>query len=109
MKALSHFNHWRADPAGWVGSVIMFIFAVIAAFKWQSTGLVFYALVILRDVAASWFLLTRKQASQKMAFGFQDVLAYVSSAMPLVYFSSVQETPFSYFLQFFKILLLCPY
>jgi len=95
MKLLGHINHWRADPTGWIGSAIMFLFAAVAAFKWQSTGLIFYALVTLRDVAASWFLLTRNQTLQKSRFGFQDVLAYVSSSMPLMYFSHAEGTPFS--------------
>lgn len=95
MKLFSQINSWRADPSGWVGSAIMFSFAMIAAFKWQSSGLIFYALVVLRDVAASWFLLTRNQASQKSSFGIQDGLAYVSSAMPFIYFSSSTETSFS--------------
>lgn len=87
MKLAGSINHWRADPSGWIGSVIMLGFAGIAAWRWQGSGLLFYALTFLRDVAAGWFLITRRKDLIGRRFGSPDVLAYVSSALPLLYFS----------------------
>jgi protein-S-isoprenylcysteine O-methyltransferase Ste14 len=87
MKLVGSINHWRADPSGWIGSAIMLGFAGIAAWRWQGSGLLFYALTFLRDVAAGWFLLTRRKDLIERRFGAADLLAYVSSALPLLYFS----------------------
>jgi protein-S-isoprenylcysteine O-methyltransferase Ste14 len=87
MKLAGSINHWRADPSGWIGSVIMLGFAGTAAWRWQGSGLLFYALTFLRDLAAGWFLLTRREALVEQRFGAADVLAYASSALPLLYFS----------------------
>jgi protein-S-isoprenylcysteine O-methyltransferase Ste14 len=93
MKLFGPINHWRADPSGWIGSVIMFGFAGIAAWRWQSSGLLFYALTFLRDIAAGWFLLTRRNDLIERRFGSPNVLAYVSSALPLLYFGSMAALP----------------
>ena len=87
MKLVGPINHWRTDPSGWIGSVVMLGFAGIAAWRWQSSGLLFYALTFLRDLAAGWFLLARRRDMAKVQFGLGDMLAYVSSALPLLYFS----------------------
>jgi len=85
MKLVGPINHWRADPSGWIGSVIMLGFAGIAAWRWHGSGLLFYALTFLRDFAAAWFLLVRKKDVARLTFGCGDILAYMSSALPLFY------------------------
>jgi len=62
-----------------------------AAYRWINTGLLFFALTLFRDVAAAYFLLVRHPDKSVRQFGMADVLAYVSSAMPFVYFSGGQN------------------
>lgn len=95
MKLIGPINHWRADPSGWIGSVIMLIFSGIAAWRWHYSGLVFYVLTFLRDIAAAWFLLSRREDSAERNFGRDDVLAYLSSAMPFVYLGRQLDTSMS--------------
>ncbi|HAZ11547.1 MAG: hypothetical protein A2X86_22485 [Bdellovibrionales bacterium GWA2_49_15] len=87
MKLVGPINHWRTDPSGWIGSVVMLGFAGIAAWRWQNSGLLFYALTFLREIAAGWFLLTRRKNLAQQRFGAGAVFAYVSSALPLMYLS----------------------
>jgi len=53
----------------------------------------FFGLTTLRDFAAAYFLLIRHpdQIHERKWLGFNDVLAYGSSALPLTYFSSVSD------------------
>lgn len=81
-------NSWHSDPTGWIGAFIMTVFASIAAFRWHSSGLLFFALMFFRDLAAVFFLLTRKKIVSKTRFELDDLVAYVSCAMPFFYFSS---------------------
>lgn len=85
LKLISSINHYRADPSGWIGSVIMFIFALVAGYRWHTTGLIFFGLLILRDLAASWFLITRKPSLEKANSKMIEILAYASSAWPFIY------------------------
>lgn len=84
MKRLGTFNHYRTDPSAWVGSIVMFSFASIAAFKWLQTGAVFFALLVLRDLVAVYFLLIRNQAASKSC-GIMDFISYLSCAIPFLY------------------------
>jgi hypothetical protein len=77
-------NSFRSDSAGWIGTGVMAAFTAIALWRWSNSGLLFFALAALRDVAAVWFLLTRKPDQVRRKFGAVDVLAYVSSALPLM-------------------------
>lgn len=90
MKLVGSINHYRVDPSGWIGSIVMLSFSIFAFIRWQESGFIFFALLVLRDLAASWFLLTRRQAA-KSVFGWQDSLAYISSGLPFLYFN--EATP----------------
>lgn len=92
MKLFGRINHYRVDPTAWVGSVVMLGFAIVAFYRWQNSGLIFYLLLILRDVAASWFLLTRNPSEAKKSNKSVSVLAYVSSAWPFLYLSSTTDS-----------------
>jgi len=92
-KLIGKINNYKADSSGWIGSVIMFIFALIAAYRWHTSGLIFFALLVVRDLAASWFLISRKPSKEKNDSRLSEVLAYVSSACPFIYLNSMQPLP----------------
>lgn len=72
-------------------------FGVLALYRWHQTQLIFFLLLVLRDFAAGYFFLKRKPAKDKATF-FPSLLAYVSAAMPLLYFSSTEATNRALFL-----------
>lgn len=92
-KLIGQINHFRADSSGWIGSVIMFIFALIAGYRWHTSGLIFFGLLLVRDLAASWFLISRKASKEKTDSRVSEVLAYLSSAFPFIYLNSYQSLP----------------
>lgn len=87
MKFFEAINNYKSDRSGWIGSFIMLIFALIAAYRWHTTGIIFFALLILRDLAASWFLITRKINQNQARTRSIEILAYISSAVPFIYLS----------------------
>lgn len=93
VKIFNQINHYRADPSGWIGSVIMLVFAFIAGYRWHTSGYIFFCLLVIRDLAASWFLISRKQTADKFDTRFNYVLAYVSSALPVIYLESWKPLP----------------
>lgn len=90
---MSQINNYRDDASGWIGSGIMFIFAMIAGYRWYTSGLVFFALLIVRDLAASWYLITRRQCIEKNNSRSLEILAYISSASPFIYLNSSHSLP----------------
>ena len=90
MKLIGSINHWRFDPAGWIGSAIMLSFAGIAAWRWQNSSLIFFALLFLRDASAAWFLISRNPDQSKKQVGWVDVLAYVSCGSVFLYLNQSQ-------------------
>lgn len=92
-KLIGKINNYSADSSGWIGSAIMFIFALIAAYRWHTSGLIFFALLVVRDLAASWFLISRKPSKEKNDSRLSEVLAYVSSAYPFIYLNSMHSLP----------------
>jgi protein-S-isoprenylcysteine O-methyltransferase Ste14 len=92
-KFTSKINHFRADSTGWVGSVIMFIFAIVAAYRWHTSGLIFFGLLVVRDLAASWFLISRNPTKVKSDSRINEVIAYLSSAFSFFYLNSYQSLP----------------
>ena len=62
-------------------------FGVVAFYRWQQTQLIFFLLLVLRDFAAGYFFLKRNPAQSKGP-KLLVVLAYLSSAMPLLYLDS---------------------
>lgn len=62
-------------------------FGVVAFYRWQQTQLIFFLLLVLRDFAAGYFFLKRNPAHSKGP-KLLKVLAYLSSAIPLLYLDS---------------------
>jgi protein-S-isoprenylcysteine O-methyltransferase Ste14 len=93
MKLIGTINNYRSDLAGWIGSGIMFCFAVFAGYRWHTTGLIFFGLLVVRDLAASWFLISRKPSKGKTTSRISEVLAYLSSVWPFIYFDSGRSLP----------------
>ncbi len=63
----------------------MLAFAVLAGWRVAHSGLLYFALMTLRDLAAAWLFLVRapnKGPGQGRAI---DIVAYASSALPLFY------------------------
>lgn len=88
MKVLKSINHYRADPLGWIGSIVMLGFAGYALWRWHLTGLIFFLLLVLRDIVAAWFLLTRTPSKSARSGYFLEILAYVSSGWSFLYLSA---------------------
>lgn len=76
----------KSDSGKYLGSIMMFGFGLLALYRWQQTQLIFFLLLVLRDFVAAYFFLKREDAQQNSS-RFISVIAYVSSAMPLMYFS----------------------
>lgn len=88
-------NRPQADPTGWIGAGLMIGFAAVAGYRWHTTGLLFFALTMFRDVLAAGFLVTRWPVVGGQIAGARSrgvaMLAYVSSAIPLFYFGPAGE------------------
>jgi protein-S-isoprenylcysteine O-methyltransferase Ste14 len=78
----------KRDFGKYFGSAMMIGFGALAFYRWQQTQLIFFLLLVLRDFAAGYFFIKRKPAQAKAAL-FSSALAYVSSAIPLLYFGPV--------------------
>lgn len=85
VKHIGAINNYRANSSGWIGSMIMFIFALVAGYRWYTSGLIFFGLLVVRDLAASWFLISRNPSKGRSDSRFSEILAYVSSAWPLIF------------------------
>ncbi len=92
-KLIGQINHFRADSSGWIGSVIMFIFALIAGYRWHTSGLIFFGLLLVRDLAASWFLISRKPSKEKTDLRVIELIAYLSSGFPFIYLNPHHSLP----------------
>lgn len=79
------------DYGKYLGSAIMIGFGVIALYRWHQTQLMFFLLLVLRDFAAGYFFLKRKPSQAKGGL-IPSILAYVSSAMPLLYLGPTIDT-----------------
>lgn len=68
----------------------MACFGVIAVYRWNQTGLIFFLLLVIRDFVAAYFFLKRKP-SQTKSNRMQSLVAYASSMMPLIYFAPSED------------------
>lgn len=91
MNPFKSINSFRADPSGWIGSIVMLGFAGYALYRWHLSGFIFFLLLVLRDIVAAWFLLTRNPSSLEESSRFSGVLAYVSSGWAFLYLSADQR------------------
>lgn len=69
----------------------MAVFTAIALYRWSQSDFLFFALTALRDAGAVWFLVTRRPSSTLRRFGLNEVLAYASSALPLMYLNGTHD------------------
>lgn len=72
------------DYGKYFGSAMMIGFGVLALYRWHQTQLIFFLLLVLRDFAAGFFFFKRRP-TQTRSSTLPSVLAYASSAMPLLY------------------------
>lgn len=70
---------------------MMIGFGVMAFYRWHQTQLIFFLLLVIRDFTAGYFFFKRKPSQSKSTL-HASVLAYVSSAMPLLYFGATTAT-----------------
>ena len=70
---------------------MMFGFGLLALYRWQQTQLIFFLLLVLRDFVAGYFFLKR-ESTQATSGKFVSLIAYLSSAMPLLYFGPDHAT-----------------
>lgn len=63
----------------------MAAFAVIAFGRWFKTGFLFFALVAARDCFATYFLIFRRSQRGPKTDIWKMAVAYLSSALPLIY------------------------
>lgn len=77
----------KIDYKKYIGSLIMLSFAVLSILRWNRSGELFFLLLSFRDLVASYFLATRDKAEVKSG-NTMAILAYVSSGLPLLYFSA---------------------
>ena len=75
------------DYKKYIGSIIMLTFGVISYFRWSTSGELFFLLLALRDVIASFFL-ARREKSQANGKIIISIIAYISSGLPLFYLSA---------------------
>lgn len=68
------------------GTLIFIIFTFIAIYKFSVGFELFFALLVIREMLVAYFLFTRYPGVVKIPI-WQNVIAYVSSAVPLTYFS----------------------
>jgi len=78
----------KKDFGKYFGSAMMVGFGAIAFVRWHQTQLLFFLLLVLRDFAAGYFFLKRNVAYEK-ANRISSLIAYASSAMPLLYMGPV--------------------
>jgi len=77
----------KKDYGKYFGAVMMLGFGVLAFYRWQQTHLIFFLLLVLRDFAAGYFFLIRKPSTTKATIPV-SIAAYVSAAIPLMYFQA---------------------
>lgn len=73
------------DYGRYFGSLMMIGFGILAFYRWYQTQLLFFLLLVIRDFCAGYFFLKRKPSKEQSGLSL-SILAYISSAMPLLYF-----------------------
>lgn len=72
------------DLSGIAGAGLMALFGIVAAWRWYSTLSLFFALLAFRDFVAAYYFSVRGK-SKAHGSRFASILAYVSTALPLLY------------------------
>src|SRR5690606_1404094 len=81
----------HSDRSKYFGSLMMFGFGIFAFYRWYQTQLLFFLLLVFRDFVAGYFFLKRSPAKTKSSMKV-SVVSYISAAMPLLYFSGIEES-----------------
>ncbi len=79
-------NSIKKDPAGWLGAMIMCLLVALAVYRLQRSGLLYFALLLVREVLAVWFFLTRRPPEGTKGTWKVKGLVYGSAILPLCYF-----------------------
>lgn len=69
---------------------MMIGFGILAFYRWYQTQLLFFLLLVIRDFCAGYFFYKRKPSKIRSSVIF-SALAYISSAMPLLYLNPTTE------------------
>lgn len=77
----------KIDYKKYIGSLIMFGFAIVSITRWTQSGELFFLVLSFRDLIASYFLARRENAEVKSSKIIASI-AYLSSGLPLLYFSA---------------------
>jgi protein-S-isoprenylcysteine O-methyltransferase Ste14 len=77
----------KTDYKKYLGSLIMLGFAIISITRWTQSGELFFLVLSFRDLIASYFLASRENAEIK-SNKTMAMIAYLSSGLPLLYFSA---------------------
>ena len=80
-------NLKATDYKKWIGGFIMLSFGVISFLRWRTSGELFFLLLFFRDSIAAFFLVRREKA-QANGSNMVAAIAYLSSGLPLLYFSA---------------------
>jgi len=77
----------KTDYKKYIGSLIMINFASISITRWAQSGELFFLVLSFRDLIASYFFAKRQNADVKST-KTMAIIAYISSGLPLLYFSA---------------------
>jgi protein-S-isoprenylcysteine O-methyltransferase Ste14 len=81
----------RIDRASLWGAVIMALFAALAGYRWQRSGSMFFALLLFRDALWAAFFLLRATPAKRGSTK-DSAVAYLSTALPLLYLPAREAT-----------------
>lgn len=82
---------FRRDYQRFVAAFVMLAFAAISFYRWTETHLLFFILVIVRDLLASFFFCKRKEAEKKSS-KWIALFSYVSAGIPLCYLGASTDS-----------------
>ncbi len=71
----------------------MAAFGLIAAYRWQTTGFAFFGMMVIRDLAGAWFLLSRHSDAESSRDWVKTGIAYLSTGLGLLYLAPALDTP----------------
>lgn len=77
------------DFSGIAGAGLMALFGCVAIWRWHSTSSLFFALLAFRDFVAAYYFSVRGK-SKAQGSKFASLLAYASTAMPLLYRAPIE-------------------
>ena len=76
---------YHADLKGKLGAIIMAMFSIFAAMKFVKTEQIFFVLLAIKNLIASYYLLVRRPGIESSKGIFFNFVVYFSAAIPLFY------------------------